>query len=154
MRFTGRREVSATDKLRLAIPAKYRAGLAPAAEIMVRPGVSPGWLQLYPSDYFASLSENISKMAPFRTDVEEFRRVFYSSIESVSLDSQGRLALTPELAEHIEFKVGAKLVVLGLGDYLEVWNQNYWQLKQTRLSKDTPDISNRMAYILDTYNQS
>ncbi|MBN1853705.1 MAG: division/cell wall cluster transcriptional repressor MraZ [Pirellulales bacterium] len=126
MLLTGTFERTLDDKLRFALPKSLREALGEFAvhPVYLAPGTD-GSLALYPEESFARLAEKLADASPTAMDVQAYRRLFYSRAARAELDRQGRIRLPQDLAELANLE--KEIVLLGVQDHIEVWNQGLWR---------------------------
>jgi len=120
----------------MSIPKSVRDELGKRSVLYIAPG-SDGSLGLYTETSFAELADQFAARSPTQQDVRDFSRLFYSQAQRVELDKQGRIRIPTELAEL--GSLAGEVVLLGVRDHLELWNQttweNYWGAKQVRFDE-------------------
>jgi MraZ protein len=130
MLLTGTYERTLDDKLRLAMPKPLRESLADEKQLILTPGTD-GSLSLFPQSAFAGLAEQLAARSPSGQEVRAFSRLLYAQSHTVELDSQGRLRLPAELAKLAN--LDGDVVLLGVGDRVELWNKTRWDAYLTEL---------------------
>ena len=123
MLLTGTFERSLDDKLRLALPRRFRE-LVGQGQLVLTPGTD-GSLALFPQTAFADLTAKLAARSPTSQDVRAFSRLLYAQSQGVELDSQGRIRLPVELARLAGLE--AEVILLGVGDRIELWNRSRWE---------------------------
>lgn len=121
---TGTYERTLDEKLRLALPKSLREDLAREKQLVLTPGTD-GSLSLFPGSVFTSLAERLAERSPTGHEVRAFSRLLYAQSHSVEIDSQGRIRLPVELARLASLE--ADVVLLGVGDRIELWNKSRWE---------------------------
>jgi MraZ protein len=125
MLLTGTYERNLDEKLRVALPKRFRDLTATKDEpLFLVPGTD-GSLALYPGPAFARLADRLASQSPTAQDVRAFGRLLYAQSQSVELDRQGRFRVPPELARHAE--LARQCVLIGAGDHMELWNKERWE---------------------------
>jgi len=126
MLLTGAYFRSLDEKQRLAIPKKVRDAISTDEELtlVIAPGTD-GSLALYPQATFHKLAQRIEQTPPNARDVRAFSRMFYARSQPVDVDPQGRLRVPAELAELAG--LDKRVVLLGVRDHLELWDQDRWE---------------------------
>ena len=123
MTFYGTYEHSVDDRGRVAIPARYRLSLADGAVLRASPD---GCVELYSSEGFESEVE--LRLGEQRSTGEmsgrRIRRAFLPGAFDIELDRQGRV-LVPQ-ALRGEADLDDSVVIVGCGDYVEMWNPTRW----------------------------
>jgi MraZ protein len=127
--FLGRYEHTIDEKGRITIPAKYREGLGET--VVVTQGLD-GNLLVYPPDLFDLLAEQIRKHSVTDANNRRLRRIFFSNAEKIDFDKAGRILLPAFLRASANLSEMAVLV--GNGEYFELWSPENWQVQQTSLN--------------------
>jgi MraZ protein len=123
---TGTYHRTLDEKLRLALPKSLRDALGDAAgrPLFLAPG-SDGSLALFPESSFERLATRLAAAPPTALEVREYRRLFYARAVRAELDRQGRLRIPQPLAEVAG--LGRDVVLLGVDDHAEIWDQARWE---------------------------
>jgi MraZ protein len=109
-------------KKRLTIPPKFRSVLSKGA-ILTR-GID-GCLFLYPQKQWNELAEKLSKLPLSQANARSFARVMIAGAMDVKLDSLGRILIPDYLKDYA--KLDKRVVIAGLYDRIEIWNEENWQ---------------------------
>lgn len=111
------------SKNRIFIPAKYRDELG--VSFMVTRSIRGSFLCFYSmkawEDFIAPL-----KTVPRKTS-EDTLRYLYRTAADVTPDAQGRILLPQQLVDHAG--IGKNAVVIGCGDYGEIWSEEKYSEK-------------------------
>jgi MraZ protein len=122
--FTGHSTYSLDTKGRLTIPAKYRSRLS--RTVVVARGLGDdGCLQLFPEERWNRLAEKVNSLPLGHAGARLFRRKFLAWASESDLDRQGRIMI-PEMLRNYA-KLDGEVVVVGVGDHLELWNPERWE---------------------------
>ena len=79
----------------------------------------------------------------FGAIVDELRRRFHGGSFDDKLDSAGRIRLPKPLIEHAG--LSGPCVVIGAGEYLEIWNAEAWAKQEEELDAAAPEIAEGLA---------
>ncbi|MFA5080506.1 MAG: division/cell wall cluster transcriptional repressor MraZ [Candidatus Paceibacterota bacterium] len=109
-------------KKRLTIPTKFRSVLSDGA-VLTR-GID-GCLFLYPLKQWEELAEKMSKLPLSAVNARNFSRVMLAGAMDVKIDSLGRILIPDYLKEYA--LLDKKVVVAGLYDRIEIWNEEKWK---------------------------
>ena len=141
MAFRGHYEHSLDAKDRLTVPARFRSALADG--VVLSKGFDPCvWLQT--TEAFERLSDRfLSPHSPFGRDARRLRRRFHGGSFDEKLDSAGRLRIPKPLIEHAG--LSGSCVVIGAGEYLEVWDAAAWARQEQELDDEAPEIAEGLA---------
>ena len=123
---TGTFRRSLDDKLRIAIPKRFRDAFATNEEspvLYIAPGTD-GSLTLYTEESFTRLADQLDNSPQTGKDVRAFSRLFFSRAESVDVDRQGRIRIPSELAKLATLDNEAMLI--GVRDRMEIWDAKKW----------------------------
>jgi MraZ protein len=141
--FLGQYQHSLDLKGRLTIPSRFR-------ELLVTDGayITQGFdnnLMLLTETFFSQVSDRVRRMSLTEPNARLLKRLIFSSAERVEVDKAGRI-LIPDFLRKAAGLDG-EAVVVGAGDYIEVWNPAKWE-EQLVMLQDTDANTQRFA-ILD-----
>jgi len=134
--FIGEYRHSLDEKGRLAIPTKFRSALQKGA--VVTRGLDH-CLFLYTEAEWKKMAEKLASLPISKANTRAFARLMLAGAMDVSLDKQGRVILPEYLREYA--KMSKKLVVTGLYNHLEVWDQALWEKYKKVTEKDSSTIA-------------
>jgi MraZ protein len=127
--FQGNHDHSLDAKNRLTVPAKSRPELAGGVALV------KGFercLQVWPApDYDRVAKEALAGLNPLSPQARDLKRHLYGNAVTMELDSAGRINLPPGFLEHAG--ITKDVVVVGAGEYLELWDRESWQTYETDL---------------------
>src|SRR5262245_25585194 len=121
--FLGQYQHSLDDKGRLMIPARYRDLLAPGAFI------TQGFdrcLMVMTESHFNEMYAILNSLNMADQSARQLRRLIRSSASSVEVDAVGRILMPQNLRKFLGATNG-ELVLVGQGDYFEVWTPTEWK---------------------------
>ena len=120
--FSGEFEYRVDEKGRAPLPPKYRLELRGGLvltrgfEKCIRAYTLAAW-----DEYAKSVAA--SRLAPSKR--RKLNRFIFGSAYTLTLDGQGRVALPVALKGYAEIE--DEMVVVGSGDYFELWNRADWE---------------------------
>ena len=138
--FIGEYQHSVDDKGRLAIPTKFRAELEKGA--VVTRGLD-NCLFLYTQKAWEHLAEKLMKLPISQSKSRAFSRLMLAGAMDVTLDKQGRVVLPEYLRKYATLK--KKVVVAGLYDRLEIWDEGVWNKYKTMAENESSDIAETLG---------
>jgi MraZ protein len=139
--FRGIYEHSLDAKDRLTVPSRFRASLADG--VVLSKGFDP-CVWVHTTDSYEQLSERfLEPHSPFGRDARLLRRRFHGGSFDDSLDSAGRIRLPKPLIEHAG--ISGNCVVVGAGEYLEIWDADAWAKQEEELDAAAPEIAEGLA---------
>jgi MraZ protein len=125
--FSGSEAISMDAKGRLAIPARYRAGLDAACKghLVVTAHHIERCLLVYPEPLYQELAEKVKALPNIQSKgVRRLQRLLLGYATPLEMDSNGRILLSPTLRDYAGLDKG--LMISGVGDKLEIWNESSW----------------------------
>ena len=116
---TGKYTHSIDAKNRLFIPAKHRENLG--STFVIAKDIRSPILKVYSLEAWEAYIAPIKSME--RKLAEKFSRFLFPGAEPQSPDSQGRAVICKDLLDyaHISYEDSKEVVILGCGDYAEIW---------------------------------
>ena len=138
--FIGEYYHAVDDKGRLAVPIKFREELATGA--VVTRGLDK-CLFLYLQREWEILAEKLAKLPIARANTRAFSRLMLAGAMDVELDKQGRIILPEYLRKYGGLK--RKVVVAGLYNRLEIWDELTWNQYRTGTEKTSTDIAEALG---------
>ena len=128
------------EKRRLAIPSKFRKELGEGA-ILTR-GLD-NCLFIFPSKYWLPFAEMLAGLSMAKQDTRSFSRLFLSAAEEVEFDSLGRILIPERLKKYADLK--KSVVVAGLFNRLEIWDEEKWNGHKANLEKNSDSIAEKLG---------
>jgi MraZ protein len=138
--FIGEYRHSLDDKGRLAIPVKFRDDLASGA--IVTRGLD-GCLYVYTAAEWQKLADKLSAMPMSQANSRAFARLMLAGAMDVAIDKQGRIVLPDYLRTYAGIK--KTIVVAGLYNHLELWEEKAWNAYKQKTEKDSGDIAEQLG---------
>jgi MraZ protein len=139
--FRGLYEHSLDSKDRLTVPVRFRAALANG--VVLSKGLDT-CVDLYTPEAFERVSETyLAPHSPFSSDARMMRRRFHGGSFDEKLDSAGRVRIPRPLIEHAG--LSGPCVVIGAGEYLEIWDAQAWAKQEQELDAEAPEIAEGLA---------
>jgi MraZ protein len=118
------------DKFRLTIPAKFRE--IPEGAFVVK-GLDRN-LMVLPPAVFQTLLDHLAVMSITDPKVRQLRQSILGYADKVVPDANGRILIQQNLRELAGLK--HEVVLVGMGDYFEIWSEELWQKQQERINDD------------------
>lgn len=136
--FIGEFHHSIDDKGRLAIPVKFRSSLKKA---VVTRGLD-NCLFLYPIEEWKRLAEKLAALPISQASSRAFVRLMLAGAMDVAVDGQGRVVVPEYLRTYAG--LGKTVVVTGLYNRVEVWNEEAWNAYARRAEKNSGSIAEEL----------
>lgn len=138
--FIGEYQHNIDQKGRLAIPAKFRNILIKGAVVTKE---VDNCLSLYTKDEWEKYADKIAALPTSKTDARAFARFKLGSAMDLEIDKQGRM-LVPEYLRK-SAGISKKVVILGLYNRLEIWDQARWNKYQKEKGSKEQDIAESLG---------
>lgn len=137
--FIGEYSHNLDEKGRLSIPAKFRRDLS--GGVVVTRGLDH-CLWLYPAVGWEEMARKLSQLPISQANSRAFARLMLAGAWDAELDSQGRVMIPEYLRRFAGFE--KKVVVAGLYNRLELWNETAWQTYKEKTEGASEDIAEAM----------
>jgi len=122
------------------VPVKFRAQLSGGA--VVTRGLD-NCLFLYTEEEWKNLAERLAKLPIGKANSRAFARLMLAGAMDVSLDKQGRIILPDYLRKYAA--VGKNVVVAGLYNRLEIWDEAKWEEYKNGTESSSGDIAEQLG---------
>ena len=127
--FQGATALSLDAKGRLAVPARHREALVTASEGQLVLTAHPHrCLLLYPEPAWEPIRDKVLAASSFDPRAAAIKRLLVGNARDESLDSAGRLLVSPELRLFAQLEKQVWLV--GQGTHFEIWSDAGWRQQQ------------------------
>ena len=127
--FLGEFSHSLDDKGRITIPAKLRHGFADG--LVITRGFE-SCLVIYPMETFRVLEKKAQSLSLTNPSNRSIFRLLFGGASDASLDSLGRIVVPEYLRAYAGLQ--SQVVVVGAGQYLEVWDTQKWSEQLAQLN--------------------
>ena len=135
--FRGRFEAKIDSKGRLSLPASLKGSLDVDLKTLVFTNgqfkKSP-CLDVYLPKEWMALEKRIEKLSSLKPAVQSYRRFYISGGQFVDSDSNERFLVPKTLRQHA--KVSNHVVLVGMGNKLEIWDGDIWNKVHGNLASD------------------
>jgi len=139
----GEYRYSIDDKKRVSVPARWQVELG--KKVIVTRGLD-GCLFLFSQKEWKKLVDKISKLPLGQRDSRGFQRMMLSGAMEVSIDSLGRILIPDYLKKYADLK--KKVVIVGLYNHIEIWDETRWEEYQSRSEKEVGDMAERLSELI------
>jgi MraZ protein len=140
--FRGHFEHSLDAKNRLSIPARFRAAFASGTVLAKDP--EPCVAVWTPETHEAIIERALGDLNPMGSEYRKLSRFYQGNSFEIELDASGRVTLPPPLLAHSG--ISKEVVVVGVGDHLEVWGRERWQQEQEALDAEIGEVTERLGH--------
>lgn len=122
------------------MPTKFRAQLAEGC--VVTRGLD-NCLFIYPKSDWEKLAQKLAELPLSQADARAFARLMLAGAMDVKLDRAGRVILPTYLRDFAKIK--KQVVVTGLYNRLELWNQEDWEKYKNQAEENSSDIAEKLT---------
>ena len=137
MAFRGHFEHSLDSKNRLSIPARFRAAFSGGTVLAKDP--EPCVAVWTPDAYERIIEQSLAGLNPIGRQYKKINRFYRGNSYEIELDGSGRVTVPPTLLAHTG--ISKEVVVVGVGDHLEVWGKDRWQQEQEALDAEIGEVT-------------
>lgn len=130
---------SIDEKGRMIIPSKFRNELGES--FIVTRGLE-NCLFVYSNLEWEKITNKLNKLPFTKKDARNFNRFFLSGAIEVELDKQGRINISNPLATYANLE--KDVVIIGVGDRLEIWAKDRWEQFFDENSDTLSDIAENL----------
>ncbi len=141
--FIGEFRHTLDDKGRLAVPVKFRMALVDGA--VVTRGLDRS-LFLYPIAGWNTLAAKLAALPLSQSDTRAFARLMLAGAMDVDVDKSGRVMIPEYLRRYAG--LAKAVVVTGLYDRLEIWDENAWVEYASKTEGASNDIAERLGSVI------
>ena len=128
------------EKNRVAVPVKFRKELAGGA--VVTRGID-NCLFLLQKREWKKLVDKISALPLSQSKARAFARLVLAGAMEVEIDKQGRIILPDYLRQYAKLK--KRLVLAGVLNRLEIWDEKAWKEYKQRTEKESEEIADQLG---------
>ncbi|MFL5866929.1 MAG: division/cell wall cluster transcriptional repressor MraZ [Thermoleophilaceae bacterium] len=141
MAFRGHYEHSLDAKNRLSIPARFRAAFSSGVVLAKDPEPC---VTIWPTETHESIIQRaLSGLNPMGSRYRTLSRFYQGNSWDMDLDSAGRVTLPPQLLAYAALE--KEVVVVGVGDHLEVWGRGRWGSQQESLDSQIEEVTEQLG---------
>ena len=142
MAFRGHYEHSLDAKNRLSIPARFRAAFSGGVVLAKDPETCVAvWT---PGGHESIIERALAGLNPMGSEYRKLARFYQGNSFEIELDASGRVTLPPPLLGHTGIE--KEVVVVGVGDHLEVWARERWLEQQEALDAEIGEVTERLGH--------
>ncbi len=135
--FRGVQHINMDAKGRLAMPARQREPLVALCEgrVVATIDTRSACLVIYPLPEWERIEGDLQALPNLNPAVKRFQRLVLGYATDLELDGNGRVLLPQSLREYARLE--KKLVLVGLGNKLELWSEDLWLGERDRALEDS-----------------
>jgi MraZ protein len=139
--FRGHFEHSLDAKNRLSIPARFHEAFSTGT--VLAKDLEP-CIAIWPAEtHEAIIERTLTGLNPMGTEYRKMSRFFQGYSFDTALDGNHRVTLPGPLLSHAG--IDRDVVVVGVGDHLEVWSRERWNAEQEALDAQIQEVTERLG---------
>lgn len=138
--FIGEYQHIIDPKKRIAIPSKFRDAFNGRA--VITRGLD-NCLFLYTLDEWNKLAEKLNQLPVGQSNTRSFVRLVLAGASESEIDKQGRVLVPDYLKTYAGLE--KNVVIAGLYNRLELWDENKWNDYKASAEKNTDDIAEKLG---------
>ena len=148
--FRGQFDCKLDAKGRLSLPSTLRSRFEKSSEYVITNSLYKGrrCLDLYPLKVWHALEKQIGKLSPLKSEVQAYQRFYLSGGQEGAIDGQGRLVLPASLRKFAGIEESSQLVLVGLGNKVEIWSGAAWSELYEGLAQDFENIQAAVSQVM------
>lgn len=141
--FIGEYALRVDEKGRLSIPVKFRGALKSGA--VVTRGLDSS-LFLYTRKEWEKLAQKLALLPVSKANTRAFSRLMLAGAMDVEMDKVGRIILPDYLRGFAG--ITKRVVVAGLYNRLEIWDEEKWERYKENTEKSAGDIAEALEQLV------
>ena len=138
--FIGEYYYTVDPKGRIAIPSKLRKTLSGGG--VITKGLD-NCLFIFSIKDWQQMAEKIKGLPLSQSNSRAFSGLMLAGAMDIKLDSQGRILVPDYLRRYVGLK--KKIVLAGVYNRLEVWDEKEWEKYKKRTEKESGDIAEKLG---------
>ena len=138
--FIGEYNHSVDSKKRMALPKKFRKALGKT--VVITRGLDQ-CLFVYPMKTWEELAERLGSMPIGESHTRSFVRLMLAGATDTTIDAQGRVLVPEYLKDYAGLT--KDVVVAGLYNRLEVWDEKKWARYKKNAEKNTDALAEELG---------
>ena len=128
------------EKGRLMIPRKMREELG--YKVYIMKGFD-GSLSVYNEDRYQKLVDEFSKLSFTQHNNRDYLRLQFASTYEMDVDKLGRVQIPTALLS--KFNISKNVIVLGIGDHIEIWDQKKYEEYEASIKDEFENIAEKIG---------
>ena len=138
--FIGEYQHSIDPKKRLAVPSKFRTELK--NRVVVTRGLDK-CLFMYPMRVWEEIAKKLGNLPVGESQTRSFIRLMLAGATDCEIDRQGRILIPDYLKDYAG--LDKNVVIAGLYDRLEIWDETKWDEYKKNAEKNTDEIAEQLG---------
>ena len=128
------------EKGRLMIPRKMREELG--LRVYIMKGFD-GSLAVYTENRYQKLIEEYNNLPFNKRNNRDYLRIQFASTHVMDVDKLGRVQIPTALLN--KFNISREVIVLGIGDHIEIWDQKKYEEYEASVKDEFENIAENIG---------
>ena len=141
--FCGCQVIALDAQCRMTLPVRFRSILTEESQnnLVVTKGIESGklFLTLYPLQKWSEVEEKVRALPSAHPVSQQIRRLLVGSACVLEVDANYRILLPIALRNYIGLE--KKAVIMGVGDVIELWDEQQWAACEQGYQQQPIDFS-------------
>lgn len=129
-------------KKRVSLPSKFRKEIG--KKVVVTHGLD-NCLFVYPTKQWEKVTAKLNDLSLGQADTRGFNRFLLAGAVETGVDSIGRILIPDYLKDFA--KLSSKVVLIGVHDRIEIWNEKEWSTYKKRIEKQADVLAEKLGEI-------
>jgi MraZ protein len=143
--YTGSFRHTADEKGRITIPADWRAAHEGANNRFLAAPSPDGCIMVLPPPEIEKINAKFAAIKLHDSAGQALAASFYSKMQRLSFDAQGRITVNASLLAHAGIETGKEIVLAGSGAMFKLYNPERWaQVEQKTAGENFGDLMRRL----------
>lgn len=138
--FIGEYKHTLDEKSRVSVPVKLREELGKT--MVITHGLN-NCLTIYPMPEWREVALKLSRLSMGDPNTRGFSRFMLAGAVEVTADSIGRILIPDFLKQYAQ--LGDKVVLAGVYDRIEVWNEDAWTAYKTEMQQNADAMAAKLG---------
>jgi MraZ protein len=134
--FFGEHELRVDPQGRISLPTRFRDAFK-GGIVLTRN--FDRCIAAYTPNRWESVASEVASLPLNRIKNRRLRRVSFSAAYNLEADRQGRVLLPASLRRYAQ--IGEEVVIVGMGDFLEIWDREAWLQESAFLEEEASLIA-------------
>ena len=134
--FIGQYNHNVDAKGRMILPSKFREKLGD--NVIISRGLD-GCLSVYSIDKWQDIESKLTSLPTTKKKARDYARLVLSSAADAEFDKMGRINIPKHLINIATLE--KKCIVIGVGDYLEIWDEAKWLEYNSNVEQSFEEIA-------------
>ena len=102
-----------------------------------------GSLSVYNEDRYQKLVDEFSKLSFTQHNNRDYLRLQFASTYEMDVDKLGRVQIPTALLS--KFNISREVLVLGIGDHIEIWDQKKYEEYEASIKDEFENIAEKIG---------